>query len=471
MMRTPTIHPHWPAPRDATYNNGCYCQSKNYLINSNARLIQYTLSHWRAATERTKIALLFDPVLHTRWAHTSMNAEIISIGTELLLGEIVDTNTAHIARNLREIGLDLFFTTTVGDNLGRITQAIDAALDRADVIITTGGLGPTVDDMTRQAVANATGRGLVFQQNLFDQIADRFRRLGSLMSDNNRQQAYIPAGAIPIENPVGTAPCFIVESERGTVISLPGVPSEMKYLLDAAVLPYLQRKFSLTSIIKARVLRTAGIGESTVDSAITDLMKLTNPTVGLAAHIGQTDIRITAKADSPELANRMIAEVETEIRRRVGEYIYGAEKDKIEEALVRELRQRGLTIAVFEAGIGSKLYDRLCQVPGGADLVASATQYDTADALCAEIGLNPNADPEALGETAVQHLHESSQAQICISILSRPDATVIAVLTPKGIKTRVYRLGDRDARPAIWASTWGMALAWHWLRNQSPATA
>lgn len=399
-----------------------------------------------------------------------MNAEIISIGTELLLGEIVDTNSAHIARNLREIGLDLFFTTTVGDNLGRITQAINAALERADVIITTGGLGPTVDDMTRQAVANATGRDLVFQPALFDQIADRFRRLGSPMPDNNRQQAYIPAGATPIENPVGTAPCFIVESERGVVISLPGVPSEMKYLLDAAVLPYLQRRFNLTSIIKARVLRTAGIGESTVDSAITDLMKLTNPTVGLAAHIGQTDIRITAKADSLDRANQMIAEIEAAIRSRVGEYIYGSEKEKIEEALVRELQQHGLRIAVCEAGIGSKLHDRLCQLPGGSDLVAGATQYDSADALCTEIGLNPNIDPEGLGEAAVRHVHTSTQAQICISILARPDATAISVLTPGGIKTRVYRLGERDARPAIWASTWGMALAWHWLHNQSPAT-
>ncbi len=199
-----------------------------------------------------------------------MNAEIISIGTELLLGEIVDTNSAHIARRLRDIGLNLYFTTTVGDNRQRIASAISTALDRADVIITTGGLGPTVDDMTRQAVADATGRELVFRQDLLDQIAERFNRFGSRMSENNRQQAYIPAGAIPIENPVGTAPCFIVESERGVVISLPGVPREMKHLLETAVIPYLRDRLGLTEVIKARVLRTAGIGESHIDEAIAD---------------------------------------------------------------------------------------------------------------------------------------------------------------------------------------------------------
>ncbi len=164
----------------------------------------------------------------------------------------------------------------------------------------------------------------------------------------------------------------------------------------------------LTNIIKARVLRTAGIVESTVDSAITDLMKLTNPTVGLASHIGQPDIRITAKADNLDRANQMIAEIEAEIRNRVGEYIYGTEKEKIEEALVRELQQHGLKIAVCEAGIGSKLHDRLCQVPGGPDLVAGATKHESADALCAEIGLNPNADPEGLGEAAVRHVQTST---------------------------------------------------------------
>jgi molybdenum cofactor synthesis domain-containing protein len=152
-----------------------------------------------------------------------MNAEVVSTGTELLLGEIVDTNSAYIARQLRDIGVNLYCITMVGDNRERIADAIRASLARADVVITTGGLGPTVDDMTRQAVADATDRDLEFHPELLEQIAERFRQLNAPMSENNRIQAYIPARAVPVYNRLGTAPCYI-EAEQGTVISLPGVP-------------------------------------------------------------------------------------------------------------------------------------------------------------------------------------------------------------------------------------------------------
>ena len=171
------------------------------------------------------------------------NAEIIAVGTELLLGEITDTNSVFMARKLRDIGVNVFFMSTVGDNLGRIAAAIALALDRAEIVITSGGLGPTVDDMTRQAVAQALDLPLEFHQSLYDGIAERFRGFGSEMTENNRQQAYLPKGAILIENPVGTAPAFIAESPRGAVISLPGVPREMKYLMRESVEPYLLRKY------------------------------------------------------------------------------------------------------------------------------------------------------------------------------------------------------------------------------------
>ncbi len=396
-----------------------------------------------------------------------MQAEIISIGTELLLGEIVDTNSAHIARALREIGLNLFYITTVGDNQERITRALNIALGRADVVITTGGLGPTVDDVTRQAVAAATNRALVFRQDLLDQIAERFARFGSRMSDNNRQQAYIPAGAIPIENPVGTAPCFIVESERGVVISLPGVPREMKYLLDAAVLPYLRQHFQLHNVIKARILRTAGIGESQVDEAIGDLMTLVNPTVGLAAHTGQTDIRITAKASDEATADRMIAEVEAMVRQRVGDYIYGTGKDKIETALVKELRRHGHTVALSETGLDGRLHGRLSQVRGSAQALAGFERFESIEALCAALELQPTTAGEALGVQAARHAQARFQATISIALIARPEDVIITVLTPETTQTRVYRFSERDARPSIWASTWGMALAWRWLHNQA----
>ncbi|GAB4574034.1 MAG: CinA family nicotinamide mononucleotide deamidase-related protein [Anaerolineae bacterium] len=395
-----------------------------------------------------------------------MNTEIISIGTELLLGEIVDTNSATIARHLRDIGMPLYFTTTVGDNQQRIVDALNIALNRADVVITTGGLGPTVDDVTRQAVAAATGRELEFREDLLEQIAERFRRFGSQMSDNNRQQAYIPAGAIPIENPVGTAPCFIVEDERGTIISLPGVPREMKYLLVHAVLPYLKERFNLHGIIKARVLRTAGIGESTIDDRIADLMTLTNPTVGLAAHTGQTDIRITAMADDEPTADKMIAEVEAEVRARLGGYIYGTDKDLIESALVRELSRLNLRLAICETGLEGGLRERIEAVQGGKEVLAGSTIFDTIDQLQQSLDMPAPSSLEALANTAAEAARKEQAADLAIAVIARSDAVAITVLTPDMTKNRLYRLGEQDGRPSIWASTWGMALAWRWLSQQ-----
>ncbi|MBN1138014.1 MAG: competence/damage-inducible protein A, partial [Anaerolineae bacterium] len=211
-----------------------------------------------------------------------MRAEIVSTGTELLLGQIDDTNATYLARQLRDLGIDLFFRTTVGDNELRIAQALDLALSRADVAITTGGLGPTVDDVTREAVARVTGRPLAMHPELLAQIEAFFARFGSHMTDNNRRQACLPEGCIPIENPVGTAPAFIVEDEKGTIITLPGVPHEMRTLMENAVAPYLQKRLGRTEAIVTRVLRTVAIGESRIDQAIADLETSSNPTVGLS---------------------------------------------------------------------------------------------------------------------------------------------------------------------------------------------
>lgn len=287
------------------------------------------------------------------------STEIITIGTEILLGEIIDTNARHIARSLRDAGIDLFRKTTVGDNPARIAQAIREALARCDIIITTGGLGPTVDDPTREAVALACGVETEFRPELWDQIQARFRRFGRKPTENNRRQAYVPVGAIAVENPVGTAPAFIVERDHRSIICLPGVPSEMEYLLANAVHPYLRRRYHLSGIIKARVLHTAGVGESQIDDLISDLETLSNPTVGLAAHSGQVDVRITAKAGSENEADRMIAEVETDLRNRLGDMIYGVDQETLEEAALQNLSKHGWTLAVVEYNAGGYLVNRL----------------------------------------------------------------------------------------------------------------
>lgn len=290
--------------------------------------------------------------------------EIIAIGTELLLGEIQDTNTRYLARTLRDAGVDLYRTMIVGDNPGRITQSIREALSRSDIVITTGGLGPTVDDPTRQAVADSVLVELEYCPELWDQIQDRFRRYGRAPSENNKRQAYVPKGARVIENPVGTAPAFIFETAGKAIISLPGVPHEMEYLLENAVIPYLREHFALVGTIRACVLHTASVGESVIDEMVGDLERQANPTVGLAAHPGQIDIRVTAKASSQDDADRMIRDTVGVIRQRLGDLIFGEDAETLEEVTLKELSTHDLSLVIVETGLGGSLLQHLAGIKG-----------------------------------------------------------------------------------------------------------
>ena len=246
-------------------------------------------------------------------------------------------------------------------------------------------LGPTVDDMTRQAVADAIGRPLQFHQSLYDNIAERFRGFGSKMTENNRQQAYLPAGAILIENPVGTAPSFIVESDRGVVISVPGVPREMKFLVKESAVPYLLRKYEL-GIIVARILRTAGIGESSLDDQIgSDILSETNPSVGLAAHHGSVDIRVTAKADSKANATRLLDDMQSRLEAQVGEHIFGVDDATLEDVVWRHILRRQLRVHVTEAGLPGVVSGSW---EDGSDLV-TATAYDDPQQVFDHFGVDP----------------------------------------------------------------------------------
>jgi competence/damage-inducible protein CinA-like protein len=292
------------------------------------------------------------------------SAEIITIGTEILLGEIVDTNTRYLAHKLRQQGIDMYRQTTVGDNVDRIAQAIQNSLVSADIIITTGGLGPTVDDPTRQAVALAVGVEIEFREELWKQIQARYRRFGRTPTENNKRQAYVPQGANPIENPVGTAPAFIVESNGCAIIALPGVPREMEYLMEHTIIPYLRSRLDLRSVIKSRVIHTAGVGESQIDDVIGDLELLDNPTVGLAAHAGQVDVRITAKAETTANADALIKGIEQEVQQRLGEWIYGADQETLEQVALDHLDSFGWRLAVVEAGLKGEFIKRLASASG-----------------------------------------------------------------------------------------------------------
>ena len=290
------------------------------------------------------------------------SAEIITIGTEILLGEIVDTNAQYIARRLRDLGIDLFRKTTVGDNVLRISSIIQQAMERSDIIITTGGIGPTIDDPTRQAVAQALGVGLEYRPELWEQIQARFRRYDRIPTENNKRQAYVPAGARAFENPVGTAPIFIMEPGQHAIITLPGVPREMEFLLENTILPYLREKYHLTGIIKTRVLHTVGVGESIIDDLIGDLEKLSNPTVGLAAHSGQVDVRIAVKADSEAGADALIKPIEMELSKLLGQWIYGVDEESLESVAIRALQEKGWSLVVIESGLQGELTRRLAAI-------------------------------------------------------------------------------------------------------------
>lgn len=407
-----------------------------------------------------------------------VNAEIIAIGTEILLGEITDTNSVHIARVLRDIGVNVYFMTSVGDNEQRIAEAIRIAMSRADVVITCGGLGPTVDDMTRQAVALATERGLTFHQSLLDKIAERFASFKVPMTENNKRQAYLPDDAIWVENPVGTAPSFIVEYQGRSVISLPGVPREMKFLLGEKIVPYLRTRFSLAgSIIKAKVLKTAGIGESMLDDQIgEDLLQGSNPTIGLAAHAGQVDIRITAKAADEQTASAMISRIEQQVRERVGKYIFGSDDDRIEDVLMALLAAHNGSIAISETGIGDPISQRLRKAVGVDGLLRQTEIYQHPDALRASLPLAAHASLRDLAEAAAKRIYEQGQVTAAIAVVSNPDqradhadaepGSAVAVYTSEAARSREYGFGGQMDIAVAWVSTWGLSMLWQILREK-----
>jgi competence/damage-inducible protein CinA-like protein len=249
------------------------------------------------------------------------SAEILTIGTELLLGEIVNTNTQVIALALRQIGVDVYRTSTIGDNSERISEIIKECLQRADILIMTGGLGPTVDDPTRQAIANAYGLELDFQPDLWEGIVQRFSKYGIQPPENNKQQAYLPAGADSLPNPRGTAPGIHLAVNKKDIFALPGVPVEMEGMLNEQVIPRIRSKYGLTGVILIRNIKVDSIGESQIDALISDLEELSNPTVGLAASKGYVLIRLTAKAENEDLADALLLDLEGEIKNRLASWI------------------------------------------------------------------------------------------------------------------------------------------------------
>ena len=307
----------------------------------------------------------------------SVNVEIVSIGSELLLGQIVDTNSAWISQRLAENGANVYYKSCVGDNLNRMTEVLRIALERADVVITGGGIGPTQDDLTREAVADVFDVDVVTDPDSLTELHERFQNRGFILTKNNERQAQIPDGATVIRNPNGTAPAFMVESDKGTIISLPGVPFEMKWLITNEIIPYLQDKYDLGETIHYRVLKVADLGESAVDHLIGHLIaESSNPTVGVLARPGQVDVRIAARAPSVDAAKELILPMEHQVRDLLGEHVFGVDEETIESVIGAMLREREATVAVYEDLSAGAVSDSMRTAAGNRFLEAIVANTD-----------------------------------------------------------------------------------------------
>ncbi len=297
-----------------------------------------------------------------------MRTELIFTGTELLLGQILNTNARFLAQELSALGLDLFYQTTVGDNSARLTEVLQSAMHRADLIIITGGLGPTTDDLTKETVAEALGLSLRLDEPVLEEIQSFFNCRGKTMPPANKKQAMMPAGSRVIPNGQGTAPGVLIERDDKIIILLPGPPVEMQPMFLNQLVPYLRQKVSGSSaVIVSRVLKIWGIGESAVEEKIIDLVcAQDNPTIAFLASLGEVHVRITTKAANAEQADRIIRPLEDEIRRRLGKFIFGTNADTMENIAGKMLLHRGLTISLAESCTGGLIAKMLTDLPGSS---------------------------------------------------------------------------------------------------------
>ena len=292
-----------------------------------------------------------------------MKAEIITVGTEILLGDIVNTNSQFLAKELASIGVEVYYQETVGDNETRLLNLLEESFKRSDIVITTGGLGPTNDDITKEIAAKYFNQELVFYSDIWENIKSYFEKLGLKPTENNKKQAYFPKDCIILDNPNGTAPGVILKKENKMIILLPGPPKEMIPMFNNKVKSYLQ---SLTDYkLVSKTLRFIGIGESELEEKLIDIINSqSNPTIAPYAKENEVTLRITAKSKDDEKANDLIKSIEEKIKDRVGKYIYGYDDTTLEETVAKLLVKNNMTIAVSESCTGGMVSSKLIDYPG-----------------------------------------------------------------------------------------------------------
>ncbi len=398
-----------------------------------------------------------------------MIVEVIAVGTELLLGQIVNSNAAFIGRALADAGLDAHIQVTVGDNIDRVASTIRQALERADAMIITGGIGPTQDDLTREAICAATGREMWFSEDYAAELRRRFASSGRVMPENNLRQAEYPAGATLLPNPKGSAPGIRLDHGGRLIYAVPGVPAEMELLVQSEVIPDLRLAAGIDEVLESRVLRTWGMSESQVAEVLDDLYRATtNPSVAFLASAGEIKVRISAKAGSRQEAAALIAPVEEEIRSRLGSVVFGADEDTIEEVLLRSLGVAGWSIATAESVTGGMVAARLTDIAGASAVFRGSVVAYTAEVkqrllsvpveMISEHGVVSEPVAEAMAVGAARLL--GADVAVGLTGSAGPDrleqdvgTVVIGVTTPEGSAARTMRLpGDRE-RVRAYAST------------------
>ncbi|WP_139488906.1 competence/damage-inducible protein A [Brevibacillus dissolubilis] len=394
-----------------------------------------------------------------------MRAEIVAVGTELLLGQIANTNAQFLSQKLAELGIHVYFHTTVGDNWKRLLQVIQEASERADLLIFTGGLGPTQDDITKDVVAEHLKRALVTDQPAMDRISQFFVQRGIVMTENNRKQALVIEGSTVFANDYGMAPGMGITVDGTTYVLLPGPPSELYPMVNQYVMPHLASLMPESQIFHSRVLRFFGIGESALEERLIDLIEAqSNPTIAPYAKEFEVTLRITARAATVEEAERLLAPVEAEIRNRLGTYIYATGETSLHECLFEQLKERGETIAFAESCTGGSLSALLTSIPGASSVYRGGTVVYTNEAKRDLLGVpqevldTDGAVSEQTAKLLAENVRQKLGATYGISVTGvagpdpsegKPVGLVYIGLAAEGQPTTVHQIQLAGQRKAI----------------------
>ncbi len=392
----------------------------------------------------------------------SMRAEIIATGSELLSGGVPEINSLFLSEELLRLGIETAFKTVVGDDERDMEETFRRAMERAGLVIITGGIGPTEDDITRKVIARLVKKRLVLNEDAHKAIHEKLAGRSKEMLIANDRQALVPAGARLLPNPAGVAPGFYLDEEKAFIAVLPGVPRELAAMFTENLRPVLAERFGEKTVIRRRVLHTCGIPETAINQAIQDIIRLTTPSVGMTAKEGGVDIRIVAQAATPEQAQSLADRTETVIRQKLGDAVYGVDGQTLEEVVGALLKQRGLKLAVAESCTGGLIAGRITNIPGSSDYFERGAVTYSNEAKTEMLGVSRElierygAVSSEVAEAVAQGIKQAAKTDLGLSVTGiagpgggseqKPVGLVhMALAAGQGMKTAEHLFpGDRE---------------------------